>query len=320
MLGVGQHDPSLPKPDYKSSVEKVYQEFAEHFNRSNRGDMVILRAGLECAALQLPTWCPDWSTKKYFRRGNDRICNGADRLPPRILLLENPSLVTVDGSLVDVIMETGPLLQDGFIGQSTVEYRVWFNDSVKLIEEAFNSRYAEDDTALHLWCRLIVGAPTSRDKRVEGFMEYHKKIYEPETQQGSTNSSLPAGAGRSGDNAIKEIYIDIRDRQGERNMNEVQNFDKESAIIFDPLNIQKIFQCNKCRACITANGYLGLVGQSTRPGDFISVLFGITSLKVLRPVGETFQNVASSFILPKLREDFLEVDTVQADCSQIILC
>lgn len=322
MLGTAPNDPDLPKPNYGLPVEQIYQQFAKYFIMTGQGVKMIERAGLTAASMQLPTCCPDWNGKEIFKRSNDRAFDGADRWPPRIIH-QNPAWVTVDGSLIDVITEIGPSLPNGLVRFIHDDYLTWFDGSAKLIEEALTSKYGEDGTILQLWCRLLIGGLTPRDGRVEDFMKYHNRVCEhthigphedPRTSwvldlYEKKAKTLGEVYAQGQDGGVWDIFIGNHDALGKEENNGLKFF-------LGPYHSSNSVKHHGCRVCVTANGFLGLVGEGARSGDFVSILFGISYRKVPHAVEETFQNVENVFILPVLGEDTLEVNM---DRSEIIL-
>jgi ankyrin repeat protein len=319
MLGIGRYDDKLPIPNYDLPVELVYEEYARYFIQSGRGSKIILRAGLEQATLELPTWCPDWSSKKHVKRSRDRVCKGADELSLQISLTD-PSLVTIDGTLIDRIRVVGPPLQEGHITKINDDYRVWFHFSEGLIQSLLDRGGYVDGDVNKLWCRLIMGTSSVDDEELQGFIKYHKRLTGRSISQDEEAISLQTLSLENENDTPNQLFIDASDTIGERNIAELAETHKNSSL--DAQQFEHIIACNNCQVCITEKGYLGLVGEGTKPGDFISVLFGVPTLKTLRVSEKSqdrFQNVSSAFILPKLGEDLLDLAAVRAAREELVL-
>ncbi|KAF4629184.1 hypothetical protein G7Y89_g8969 [Cudoniella acicularis] len=327
-MGIGPEDPGLPMADYSKKLEIIYQEFAEYFVRSERGAKMILRSGLQYTDLKLPTWCPDWNSQKRAKRGRDRRCTGASALPAQVWMdPRNSEQVGVDGSIVDIVAETGPTFQDDApIIKFLDLYAAWFKESLYLINSALDKKYTEDSTALRLWCRLLVGAHTPNDRQVEFLTDYHNEIYERAEKMAAKSSSPPLDTDKTESNPSKTEtdpdQVESPPRQPTHsNEASPDPNDEENPPVFNATSMPEIIECSACKICITSKGYLGIVGQATQRGDKIAVLFGVSYLKILRGTENPYQNVENAFLLPPLGEDFLKANNVgEGTKEEILLC
>jgi hypothetical protein len=60
LLGLAVDSAQFPAPEYSLSCEAIYTPIAQRLVAQGRGSEVIAFARLQCKALELPSWVPDW--------------------------------------------------------------------------------------------------------------------------------------------------------------------------------------------------------------------------------------------------------------------
>jgi hypothetical protein len=81
---------------------------------------------------------------------------------------------------------------------------------------------------------------------------------------------------------------------------DIESNTKRPSLYFGP-GFERMASAIQCRVIVTKSGYIGIASALASQGDFVSLVFGVKYIKVLRPVKGLremrYQVVGNSFVL-----------------------
>ncbi|RDW58421.1 hypothetical protein BP5796_12351 [Coleophoma crateriformis] len=142
LLGMASdaNDGQLPKPDYRLTVETVFEQFARYFIEKGMGLDVIAMAGQERSSQlqEMPSWVPDFTTTPWplrwsnYSNTKDDIFTAASELAPSITL--HLKHISIRGAVIDEITKVGFGMAEAQVGHSSAHHE-WIRSAQKIMSE-----------------------------------------------------------------------------------------------------------------------------------------------------------------------------------------
>ncbi|KAH7077751.1 heterokaryon incompatibility protein-domain-containing protein [Paraphoma chrysanthemicola] len=237
------------RPNYKSSLEWVYQEFAIDYLRST-GDAELLSQvyhNEESLMSNPPSWVPRWNVQ------------GQSLSPRRI---------SGDAGLKP---HTAPIKEPGVVGDSVLRVNGVIMDTIVYRSEPFQNRTTSLETILDLWKELghlQVSSPYPAVNFVEAFINsLVRGRYDGEWSRWRQSEAAVALY-------LQAQHLDQNDPVRLGNESVVEEMGRF-------VSFAKHWMLD-ARFILTERGYMGLAPHVARVGDTCAIIFGCTTPCILR--------------------------------------
>ena len=302
LLGIDPQGSLYPPPDYSLSVEKVFYLFAWYMVGGGQGVEVLCRAGRSRQRLNLPSWCPDWTTPLQFNirnLGSKLEYTAFDTWPDfthlvtaytpaismdqfllqwnvgRVHLDQTKRIAYVYGCMFDSIAYLGPIPQviDEERGIEWHDRSNWLLQCFELLQR---SGCAGNDLARYkALTRLLM------------FTTALRNVPEPTTKQFQAAFGVPPDGPLEG--LAAHYDLEYGTLQEAISNNPALNA-REARLSHDfQLVVSQVIRDR--RLCVTQKGYIGLVPAMTEAGDTLYQFQDAVTPSIIRQAPKPTQYV-----------------------------
>ena len=271
----------LPFPDYSVSYATVALDYAVRLIELGDGPGVLLFAGLDCNPdFGAPSWCPSWelsvsplNAADFIRREgrqDTKYMTAARNTKPQMTVSEDCTRLTVRGSMVGKIQATH-LLGKASDGMN------WFWDVWRFVQQ-YSSR------------------PGSSVSDLEGILQDLRKMKNGLSRSERLNLRVTR---RSVEIGLRSLLCNAED---------VAALEAEARMEDFPCPFFPDDGNDLCAhiLCVTEAGYIGLVPSTSQVGDYVAVLHGVDSTKIIRSQGDGNLLVGDSYFLDLSKGEVFE--------------